>query len=103
MCGSTIYVQYKQAGKDQLEQLMDAKTVTVARLLEIAPPGTLDPTPGIYDSSLYAMAGIMGGAVLCNALIHPVNSKFFIEESGDGRVAVEAAAAGQQESAAKAA
>ena len=25
------------------------------------------------------MAGIMGGAVLCNALIHPVNPKFFLE------------------------
>ncbi len=32
-----------------LHTLVAAKTVTVARLLEVAPLGTLDPTPFVYD------------------------------------------------------
>lgn len=33
------------AGLGQLQALVDAKTVTIARLMEIAPAGTVDPTP----------------------------------------------------------
>ena len=33
------------ANIDQASVLIDAKTVTIARLLEIAPAGTVDPTP----------------------------------------------------------
>ena len=55
--------------------MIDTKTVTIARLMEIAPPGTLDPTPGIYDSTLYAMGGVVSLAVLANAAMRPVDLK----------------------------
>jgi hypothetical protein len=33
------------APKAQLEQLLDAKTITIARLMDLVPVGTIDPTP----------------------------------------------------------
>jgi hypothetical protein len=29
--------------------LVDANTITIARLMELVPPGTMDPTPFLYD------------------------------------------------------
>ena len=43
------------ADPSQLESLVSAKTVTIPRLLEISPHGTLDPSPFIYNSTLYTM------------------------------------------------
>ena len=37
--------------------LVDAKTVTIARLMDIAPAGTVDPTPFLYDTTCFAAAG----------------------------------------------
>lgn len=36
-----------------------AKALTIGKLMEIAPGGTMDPTPFIYDSTMYTMAGLM--------------------------------------------
>jgi hypothetical protein len=33
-----------------VQELVEAHTVTISRLLEIAPLGTLDPTPLLYDT-----------------------------------------------------
>lgn len=33
--------------------------MTIGKLMEIAPAGTMDPTPFIYDSTMYTMAGLM--------------------------------------------
>ena len=52
--------------------LIEAKTVSIAKLMEISDPGTVDPTPMIYDSSMYAMAGMLSVALVCNALVRPV-------------------------------
>lgn len=38
---------------------LQAKTLTIGKLMEIAPQGTMDPTPFIYDSTMYTMAGLM--------------------------------------------
>lgn len=70
------------AGPEQLQQLIDANTVTIARLMEIVPAGTVDPTPTIYDSTLYTMSGVVALAVLCNAAMRPVDLKHC--ESPDG-------------------
>lgn len=35
------------------------KALTIGKLMEIAPAGTVDPTPFIYDSTMYTMAGLM--------------------------------------------
>jgi hypothetical protein len=60
------------AGINQLSALVQAKTVTIAKLMEIAPPGTLDPTPGLYNQTMYLMAGLLFIALLANALMRPV-------------------------------
>jgi len=51
------------------------KTVTISKLMEIAPPGTIDPTPMIYDTTLYSMSLLLFIAVLCNHMIRPINQK----------------------------
>ena len=57
---------------DQLESLVATKTVTIPRLMEIAPAGTTDPTASLYNTTMYAMAGLQVIAFLANALIRPV-------------------------------
>merc|ERR1712106_148896 len=61
----------------QLDQLVSAKTVTIPRLMEIAPTGTLDPSPFIYNSTLYTMAGLVSVAAMLHFMVKPVNSKYF--------------------------
>jgi MFS family permease len=66
------------AGKDQLQALADAKTVTLSRLVEIAPPGTIDPTCTLYNDTMFTMAGILGVALLSNSMIKPVHPKHWM-------------------------
>ncbi len=63
------------AGLDQLEQLTAAKTVTIAKLMEIAPAGTPDPTPHLYNQTMYLMAFLLFIALIANGLMRPVDSK----------------------------
>ena len=63
------------AGVEQLDLLIEKKTVTLAKLLEIAPPGTLDPTPSLYNSTMYLMAFLLFLALVSNALMKPVHPR----------------------------
>lgn len=63
------------AGVEQLDTLVAAKTVTIAKLMEIAPPGTVDPTPGLYNETMYLMAVLLFVALLANAYMRPVHPK----------------------------
>mmetsp|Transcript_7563 Transcript_7563/g.11539 ORF Transcript_7563/g.11539 Transcript_7563/m.11539 type:complete len:657 (+) Transcript_7563:112-2082(+) len=58
---------------ERIRTLVDANTITVARLLEVAPPSVEDPTPFLYDSTCYAAAGLMTMAFGCNLLIRPLD------------------------------
>ncbi|GAB5391708.1 MAG: OFA family MFS transporter [Alteromonas macleodii] len=62
-----------------LQKLVEAKTVTVARLLEIAPAGTVDPTSTLYNTTMYAMAGLL--AFIANLLVKPVREKHHVENT----------------------
>ena len=62
------------AGLDKLDELVVAKTVTIARLMEIAPAGTADPTPSLYNSTMYAMAALLVIAFFANLLVKPVSA-----------------------------
>lgn len=57
---------------DQLQQLVAAKTVTIAKLMEIAPEGTIDPTPSLYNTTMYCMAALLVVAFFANLFIRPV-------------------------------
>lgn len=66
--------------KDNIQQLVDAKTVTIPRLMEIVPVGVVDPTPTLYASSAYGIAGLLTLAMICNIMIKPVDPKHHIVE-----------------------
>lgn len=59
----------------KLDELVAAKTVTVQKLMEIMPDGTIDPTPTLYNTTMYTMAGLLVIGLICNSLIKPVNKK----------------------------
>ena len=63
------------ANVDQLNVLVEAKTVTIAKLMEIAPAGTIDPTPSLYNTTMYLMAVVLMIALIANAFMHPVSVK----------------------------
>ena len=71
------------AGKDQLDTLIEQKTVTISRLMEIAPPGTIDPTPFLYDNCLILLAGIQTTALLTNWALTPVDPALHEKEEGE--------------------
>ena len=41
----------------QVQTLIDAKTLTISKLMTIMPPGTVDPSPFIYNNTMFTMAG----------------------------------------------
>ena len=69
------------APMSQLEELVAAKTVTITNLMEIAPLGTIDPTPSLYNTTMYAMAGLLIIAFFSNLFIKPVASKHHVENT----------------------
>ncbi len=66
---------------DQLQVLVEQKTVTIAKLMEIAPAGTVDPTSSVYNTTMYLMAALLDIALLCNACMRPVEAKHHMRES----------------------
>ena len=88
------------AGVGQLDLLIDEKSVTLAKLLEIAPPGTLDPTPGLYDSTMYGMALLLFIALVANALMKPVHPRHHLPMDEDQRTNATAASSPRGQSSA---
>ena len=68
------------AGVDQLELLVAQNSVTLSRLMEIAPLGTTDPTSSIYNSTMILMAMLLGIALVANALMRPVDPKHHLAD-----------------------
>ena len=68
------------AGVEQLDQLVAAKTVTINKLMDIAPPGTVDPTSSLYNTTMYLMAVLLFVALVANALMRPVNARHHMKE-----------------------
>ena len=58
---------------ESIQTLMDAKTLTITRLMELTPDGTIDPTPFLYDTSCYAAASLMTLSFVANLAIQPVD------------------------------
>lgn len=59
----------------QLSTLVAAKTVTLPKLMEIAPPGTIDPSANLYNSTMYVMATLLAVALVANGLVRPVDPR----------------------------
>lgn len=69
------------AGMNQLQTLIETKTVTIARLMEIVPAGTVDPTSSLYNSTMYAMAGLLVVAFFANWGIKHVDDKHHVHNT----------------------
>ncbi|WP_370207292.1 OFA family MFS transporter [Pararhodobacter marinus] len=65
----------------QLQALVDAHTVTIARLMEIAPAGTVDPTPSLYNTTMYCMAALLVVAFFANLFMRPVKEHHHHDEA----------------------
>ncbi len=61
----------------QAQTLIEAKTLTISKLMTIMPSGTLDPSPFIYNNTMYAMAGLVSVGAGLHFLVRPVDKKFF--------------------------
>jgi hypothetical protein len=70
------------AGLEQLDLLLAQKTVTISKLMAIAPPGTIDPTSSLYNTTMYLMAGLLAIALISNALMRPVHKRHLMSDSG---------------------
>ena len=61
----------------QAQALIEAKTLTISKLMTIMPPGTLDPSPFIYNNTMYAMAGLVSVGAALHFMVRPVDKKHF--------------------------
>ena len=60
-------------GTTDLESLIESKTLTISRLMDLAPPGIADPTCHLYDDVFYVGGGFIFLAAVCNQLLRPPN------------------------------
>ena len=68
------------AAIEQLNKLVEGKTVTIPKLMEIAPTGTIDPTSTLYNSTMYLMAALLVVALIANFLVKPVKEHHLLAE-----------------------
>ena len=83
----------------QANALIEAKTLTISKLMTIMPnvstsvlrrplgswwliikclpQGTIDPSPFIYNNTMYTMAGLVGVASMLHFMVKPVDQKYF--------------------------
>ncbi|MBU14000.1 MAG: MFS transporter [Gammaproteobacteria bacterium] len=69
------FAEHFGAPLSQLDELVAQNSVTIARLMEIVPKGTADPTSSLYNSTMVLMAALLGLALVSNALMKPVHSR----------------------------
>ncbi|EEA95854.1 OFA family MFS transporter [Pseudovibrio sp. JE062] len=80
----TVFLQTFGEGKEKLAELIAAKSISVSRLMEVAPEGTIDPTPSLYNTTMYVMAGLLVAALISNLLMKPVDPKYHMAEDALG-------------------
>lgn len=78
-----VFQQAFGAGRDQLNLLVEQKTVTLAKLLSLAPPGTADPSSTLYNSTMYLMALLLVVAFIANLSVRPVDARYHLAEVKD--------------------
>ena len=61
----------------QAQALIEAKTLTITKLMTIMPPDTIDPSPFLYNNTMYTMAGLVGIGAALHFMVRPVNQKYF--------------------------
>ncbi|EDQ89063.1 uncharacterized protein MONBRDRAFT_25635 [Monosiga brevicollis MX1] len=64
---------------EQINTLIAKKSVDIQTLLGMCPAGTADPTPFLYDTAMYASAGLLGVAAVANLTMRPVKDAMFMK------------------------
>jgi len=59
--------------------LVESKTITIGSLLDVCAPGTIDPTPFLYNSSMYAASGLALVALIANLTVRPVATRHLLK------------------------
>ena len=54
---------------DNLDVLLATKSINISKILVLCPPGTIDPTPHLYDTTMYALGTLMVAAVVSHGLV----------------------------------
>ena len=49
--------------------------------MNIMPQGTIDPSPFLYNNTMYTMAALVGVGAALHFMVRPVDKKYF--EKGD--------------------
>lgn len=65
---------------DGAQTLIEAKTLTISKLMTIMPAGTVDPSPFLYNNTMYTMAGLVSLASMLHFMVKPVDRKYFEKE-----------------------
>eukprot|EP01031_Cornospumella_fuschlensis_P030479 gene30479-36838_t len=65
------FLQAFGAPMEKANELLATKTITISKLLTVCPPGTLDPSPHLYDSTMYTLGGLMVVAMLSHSMVKP--------------------------------
>ncbi|MEL6508229.1 MAG: OFA family MFS transporter [Pseudomonadota bacterium] len=73
----------------QLNELVAANTVTIARLMELVPEGTVDPTATLYNTTMYCMAALLVIAFFANLMVRPVGEKHHVDKTHPSAVPAE--------------
>merc|ERR1719192_787797 len=60
--------------------LIEAKTLTISKLMSIMPQGTIDPSPFLYNDTMYTMAALVTMASALHFMVKPVDKKYFEAE-----------------------
>ena len=74
---ASTFQQKFGANISEAQQLIEAKTITINKLMEVMPSHIQDPTPFMYNTSFYSIAGLMGIAAMAHYMVSPVNQKYF--------------------------
>ena len=74
------FLEVYGASVDNLTELVKQKTVTISNLMQHVPEGTINPSATLYNSTMFAMAGLLAIAFVSNLLIRPVDKKHHMTE-----------------------
>lgn len=84
MVDPDVFMSRFGAPLSELDTLIQTSTVSITSMMEIVPAGTVDPTPSLYNTTMYMMAGLLIVALVCNWLMRPVHHKHHVENSHPG-------------------
>ena len=73
----TAFVAKFGTDVNSAQSLIEAKTLTINKLMTIMPPGTVDPSPFLYNNTMYTMSALVGVAAALHFMVRPVDKKYF--------------------------